>query len=72
MDNVLVDFAFALAQEDNTSAWSDKLEWVKRHLDDRTKNGAGEFGGALILFGSGEFEDWSAVLGYLLPGEKAR
>jgi len=74
----------------NPSAWSDKLEWVKKHLgevaykrlilthnkhlnkgdyliDDRTKNGASEFEGELIQFGSEKFPDWSNVLSYLLP-----
>lgn len=73
----------------NPSAWSDKLEWVQKHLgeaahkrlilshnknlnmgdyliDDRTANGAGEFTGEHILFGSEEFPDWDAVLEYLL------
>jgi 5'-nucleotidase len=35
-------------------------------IDDRTKNGAGDFGGELILFGSDHFPDWVAVRGYLL------
>lgn len=35
-------------------------------IDDRTKNGAGSFEGELILFGSDAFEDWPAVLRYLL------
>jgi hypothetical protein len=35
-------------------------------IDDRTKNGAGEFGGELILFGSERFPDWDAVVEYLL------
>jgi 5'(3')-deoxyribonucleotidase len=73
----------------NPSAWSDKLEWVKRHLgekaykrlilthhknlnrgdyliDDREKNGAKDFEGELILFGSGRFPDWDSVLRYLI------
>jgi 5'-nucleotidase len=73
----------------NTSAWSDKLNWVKKYLgnnaykrlilthhknlntgdylvDDRTKNGAGEFTGELILFGSDEFPNWITVRNYLL------
>ena len=36
-------------------------------IDDRTKNGAGEFQGELIRFGSEEFPDWDAVTRYLLP-----
>jgi 5'(3')-deoxyribonucleotidase len=77
---------------ENPSAWSDKLLWVKRHLDqaaykrlilthhknlnhghflidDRTKNGAGEFQGEHLLFGSPQFPNWPAVVTYLL--EKA-
>jgi len=34
-------------------------------IDDRTKNGAGEFGGKLILFGSEKFPDWQSVCTYL-------
>jgi 5'-nucleotidase len=34
-------------------------------IDDRTKNGAGEFTGELILFGSDEFPDWDSVTEYL-------
>ena len=36
-------------------------------IDDRTKNGAGEFQGELIRFGSEEFPNWDAVTRYLLP-----
>lgn len=76
----------------NPSAWSDKLEWVKRYLgenaykrliithhknllkgdyliDDRTKNGASEFGGEFIHFGSEKFLDWEHVLKYLTKEE---
>ena len=35
-------------------------------IDDRTKNGAGEFKGELIQFGKEKFPDWSSVLKYLL------
>ena len=35
-------------------------------VDDRQKNGAGEFAGELILFGSERFPDWPAVTKYLL------
>jgi len=35
-------------------------------VDDRQKNGASEFGGELILFGSEQFPDWSVVTKYLL------
>lgn len=34
-------------------------------IDDRTKNGAGEFEGELILFGSEEYPDWNSVVCYL-------
>ena len=74
----------------NPSAWTDKLEWVKKYLsdvgykrlilshhknlnkgayliDDRTKNGASEFEGELIQFGSEKFPDCVSVLKYLAP-----
>ena len=35
-------------------------------IDDRTKNGAGEFEGELILFGSEKFPTWKFVTDYLL------
>ena len=35
-------------------------------IDDREKNGAMEFEGELIKFGSDEFSDWQAVLQYLM------
>jgi 5'(3')-deoxyribonucleotidase len=41
-------------------------------IDDRTKNGAAEFGGELILFKSEQFPDWAHVVDYLLPGGKSR
>lgn len=34
-------------------------------IDDREKNGADRFAGELILFGSKQYPDWDAVLGYL-------
>lgn len=34
-------------------------------IDDRTKNGAGEFKGKHIHFGTEEFPNWAAVLEYL-------
>ncbi|MFN5516170.1 MAG: 5' nucleotidase, NT5C type [Cyanobacteriota bacterium] len=34
-------------------------------IDDRRQNGAGQFGGELLLFGSESFPDWGAVLAYL-------
>lgn len=36
-------------------------------IDDRTKNGAGEFSGELIQFGSDEFPNWESVVNYLEP-----
>ena len=35
-------------------------------IDDRTANGAGEFSGRLIRFGSSEFPNWQSVLDELL------
>jgi 5'-nucleotidase len=35
-------------------------------IDDRTKNGADKFEGELIQFGSEAFENWGAVLRYLI------
>jgi 5'-nucleotidase len=35
-------------------------------VDDRTVNGAGEFEGELILFGSPQFPNWKSVVNYLL------
>jgi 5'(3')-deoxyribonucleotidase len=37
-------------------------------IDDRTKNGAGEFKGELIRFGSDDFPDWQSVVSYLIQG----
>ena len=34
-------------------------------IDDSEKNGAREFGGKLILFGSKEFPNWAGVMEYL-------
>lgn len=36
-------------------------------IDDRDRNGANEFEGEWLQFGSGKFPDWKAVLDYLLP-----
>ena len=81
-------YILSTAPWENPTAWSDKLEWVKKYLgegaykrliishhknlnrgdyliDDRTKNGAGEFTGKLILFGNEKFPDWAAVVEYL-------
>lgn len=35
-------------------------------IDDREKNGAKEFEGELILFGSDKFPDWKSVVAYLM------
>lgn len=35
-------------------------------IDDREKNGAGDFDGELILFGSEKFSEWIVVTNYLL------
>ena len=35
-------------------------------VDDRDKNGAGEFEGEIILFGSEKFKDWENVTEYLI------
>jgi 5'-nucleotidase len=35
-------------------------------IDDRTKNGASEFTGELIRFGSAEFPDWTSVTKHLI------
>ena len=73
----------------NPSAWSDKVSWVTKHLDDvfhkrmiithckhlctgdyliddRPNNGASEFKGEWIHFGSERFSNWDSVLNYLL------
>jgi 5'(3')-deoxyribonucleotidase len=39
-------------------------------IDDRTKNGAGEFKGELIQFGSERFPDWETVTEYLIQNHK--
>ena len=82
-------YILSTAPWENSSAWKDKNEWVKKYLgksahkrlilshhknlnkgdyliDDRTANGAGEFEGEHIQFGSDKFPDWESVLEYLL------
>lgn len=82
-------YLLSTAPWENSSAWSDKNEWVKKYLgsaaykrlilshnkhlnignyliDDRTANGAGQFTGKHIHFGSEQFPDWHSVLKYLL------
>lgn len=81
-------YILSTAPWDNPSAWSDKLEWVKKHLgkpaykrlilthhkdlnrgdiliDDREKNGAGEFRGELIRFDP-ENPNWPALVDKLV------
>lgn len=36
-------------------------------IDDRTANGAGEFRGTHLHFGTERFPDWQSILGYLCP-----
>jgi 5'(3')-deoxyribonucleotidase len=36
-------------------------------IDDRTKNGAGEFKGELVQFGSDKYPNWESVINYLQP-----
>ncbi len=38
-------------------------------IDDREKNGAKDFDGELILFGSEKFPDWNSVTNYLIINE---
>ena len=82
-------YILSTAPWENSSAWSDKVKWVKKYLgesaykrlilshhknlnhgdyliDDRTKNGAGEFKGELIHFGTDKFPDWKSVCSYLV------
>ena len=90
--NLLADchdtYILSTAPWNNPTAWSDKLEWVKKHLgekahkrliishhknlnagnfliDDREKNGAKEFDGELIQFGTKKFPNWQTVTEYL-------
>ena len=81
-------YILSTAPWENPSAWSDKLQWVKKYLgdrahkrlilthhknlnagsylvDDRTKNGAGQFAGEHLHFGTDAFPDWTAVVAYL-------
>ena len=82
-------YILSTAPWENSSAWKDKNEWVKKYvgksahkrlilshhknlnkgdylIDDRTANGAGEFEGEHIQFGSEKFPNWDSVLEYLL------
>lgn len=82
-------YILSTAPWNNPSAWSDKLQWVKKYIgknahkrliishrkhlnkghyliDDRhDRNGADEFEGELIHFGSADFPDWGSVIRYL-------
>jgi len=85
-------YILSTAPWENSSAWSDKLEWVKRHLgapaykrlilshnkhlnrghylvDDRSKNGAKEFGDVpdqeWIQFDPDSDTAWTEVVAYL-------
>lgn len=78
-------YILSTAPWENPSAWSDKVKWVTKYLDDichkrlilshhknlnegdyliddRGKNGASEFGGEWIQFGSEKFPDWESVV----------
>lgn len=82
-------FILSTAAWNNPTAWSDKLLWVQRHLndhaykrlilshhkhlnkghflvDDRPNNGAENFKGKWVHFGSARFPDWEVITGYLL------
>ena len=86
-------YILSTAPWNNPTAWSEKLEWVKKYLgdaaykklilshhkhlnkgdyliDDRINNGAGEFDGELILFGSEKFPDWESVCMHLISNEE--
>ena len=89
LSNAYDSYILSTAPWENSSAWSNKNEWVKKYLgpsahkrlilthhknlnrgdyliDDRTTNGAGEFQGEHIHFGSARFPNWHYVLAYLL------
>ena len=82
-------FILTTSPWNNPTAASDKVQWVKKYMDDvfhkrliithrkdllegdyliddRDKNGASEFKGELIKFGSERFPDWESILKYLL------
>ena len=82
-------FILTTSPWNNPTAASDKVQWVKKYLDDvfhkrliithrkdllegdyliddRGKNGASEFKGEWIQFGSEKFPDWETILKYLL------
>ena len=41
-------------------------------IDDRKNNGAGDFSGNLLLFGSNDYPDWVTIVNYLLSVETNR
>ena len=82
-------YILSTAPWNNPSAWSDKVSWVTKHLDDvfhkrmiithckhlcegdyliddRPNNGASEFKGEWLHFGSDRFPNWESILIYLL------
>ena len=82
-------YILSTAPWNNPSAWSDKVSWVTKHLDDvfhkrmiithckhlcegdyliddRPNNGASEFKGEWLHFGSDRFPNWESILNYLL------
>lgn len=82
-------YFLSTAPWENPTAWSDKLNWVKKHfptisykrlilshnkqlnigeylIDDRTKNGAGEFTGELVQIYTDKYKNWNSVLDYLI------
>ena len=92
LSKVYDTYILSTAPWENPSAWSDKLQWVKKYLgpsahkrlilshhknlnngdflvDDRTKNGAAQFTGEHIHFGTEAFPDWEAVCEYLLSND---
>ena len=85
-------YILSTAPWDNPSAWTDKLNWIKKHLpeigykrlilshnkhlnqgdyliDDRTANGAGEFKGEHLHFGTPGLENWRETVFHLLLKE---
>ena len=82
-------FILTTSPWNNPTAASDKVQWVKKYLDDvfhkrliithrkdllegdyliddRGKNGASEFKGEWLQFGSEQYPDWESILKYLL------
>jgi 5'-nucleotidase len=82
-------YILSTAPWNNPSAWSDKLNWVKKYLgnsaykrltlshnknlvkgdfliDDRDANGAKDFEGIHLKFGSTKFPNWGSILEYFI------